>query len=107
MRKAFFIALLLPAIACKQVTKESSEVIVEESAEVVTTNYPEEIDKIFAKHGGVDTWKAYRTLSFTLPKPDNPETHAVDLRTRNEKIETPAYTIGFDGKPWVLENNGE
>lgn len=46
-----------------------------------------------------------RTLSFTIPKPNNAEVHTIDLLTRNEHIGTPKYSTGFDGKPWVL--NGE
>ena len=108
MRKAFLIALIVPFLACKQVVKESSEVK-EESISVETTKatYPEALNAVFEAHGGVTNWKKQRTLSYSIPKDKNPETHTIDLWTRNEKIETPAYTIGFDGKPWVQEGDGE
>lgn len=103
MKKCFAILLILPFIACKQVAKESSEVKKAVVIETTVNPYPEGLDKIFETHGGVALWKKQRTLSFVLPKPENPETHTIDLRTRKEKIETPSYTIGFDGKPWVLD----
>ncbi len=107
MKRLFFLALILPFIACKQTTKETTEAKKEEqiSVENANTKYPEALNTIFDAHGSVVTWKKQRTLSFVLPKPDNPETHTVDLWSRNEKIETSSYTIGFDGKPWVVDMN--
>lgn len=107
MRKLLLIALLLPFIACKQTTKETPDAKKEEmiSVETTKTNYPEALSAIFEAHGGVANWKKQRTLSYVMPKAENPETHTIDLWTRNEKIETPNYTIGFDGKPWVLEGD--
>ncbi|WP_350292267.1 DUF6503 family protein [uncultured Croceitalea sp.] len=107
MRKFLLIALLLPFIACKQATKANvnSEQAAEEQVEVSKKQYPETITKVLDAHGGLVSWKQQRTLSYVLPKDKNPETHTIDLWSRNEKIETPDYTIGFDGKPWVLDND--
>jgi len=105
MRKLLLVALLLPFVACKQTTKEAPNAKKEEMISVKKANHPEALNAIFEAHGGVANWKKQRTLSYVLPKPENPETHTIDLRNRNEKIETPNYTIGFDGKPWVLDSN--
>jgi len=107
MKKLLLVALLLPFIACKQVGKESSDAKKDKMTSVKNAEkkYPEALSVVFYHHGGVNTWKKQRTLSYVLPKDKNPETHTIDLWTRNEKIETPDYTIGFDGKPWVLDSN--
>jgi len=64
------------------------------------------IYKVFEAHGGLETWKKKRTLAFTLPKENAPETHTVDLYSRREKIETPEFAMGFDGEDfWLLDDN--
>ncbi|MFD2585712.1 DUF6503 family protein [Croceitalea marina] len=107
MKKLFLLALLLPFIACKQARKEAAEVKeeVETIAENAQNEYPEALQKVFDAHGGLAAWKKQRSLSFVVPKPDSPETHTIDLWSRNEKIETPGYTLGFDGKAWVFDAN--
>lgn len=109
MRKFLLVALVLPFIACKQVTKEAPNAMKEEmiSVETAKVDYPEALNKIFDAHGGVATWKKQRTLSFVLPRPKNPETHTIDLWTRNEKIESNTSVVGFDGKPWVKDMSGD
>jgi hypothetical protein len=107
MRKLLFVVLLVPFLACKRTQKDTSTLKKEEVnvLELPKTIYPEALDKIFKAHGGITIWKEQRTLSYVLPKPKNPEMHTIDLWNRNEKIEAPDYTIGFDGKPWVLDTN--
>jgi hypothetical protein len=71
---------------------------------VSTTNYPTEINAVFAKHGGINTWAKMKTLYFEIAKPDGNEKQTIDLQTRFDLIETPKATIGFDGTDsWVLE----
>ena len=104
MKKHILLLLIVPFIACKPSKKEAvKETIVD--AVSIQKEYPEAMQKVFDAHGGIADWNAQRTLSFTIPKPDNAEVHTVDLLNRNEHIATPKYTLGFDGKPWVL--NGE
>ena len=105
MKKYTFLFILLPFIACKEVKKEAivSNDTIESAIEVKT--YPDALEKVFKAHGGVAKWKEQQTLTYVVPKPNNPETHTVDLQNRNERIDTPKYSIGFDGKAWVL--NGE
>lgn len=104
MKTHIFLLLLIPFMACKPSKKEA---IKEAVAETVTMQkeYPDAMQKVFDAHGGMADWKAQRTLSFTIPKPDNAEVHTIDLLNRNEHIDTPKYTLGFDGKTWVL--NGD
>ncbi|GMN09367.1 hypothetical protein MTsPCn9_01770 [Croceitalea sp. MTPC9] len=108
MKNLVYLVLLLPFIACKQTTTTdtNSTQITVETVEVNKKKYPEDFGKALDAHGGLANWKQQRTLSFVLPKPDNTETHTIDLWSRNEKVETPDYTFGYDGKPWVLDSNG-
>ena len=104
--------LLLLAIlitACKNETKTESTVIEDVRAEDITTSiYPESITKVFDAHGGIDNWNKMLTLSFTMAKPNGNEVTTVDLRTRAELIDTPTYTMGYDGsRLWVNEKDGK
>jgi hypothetical protein len=69
---------------------------------------PSEILKVFQAHGGLANWDEMQTLSFTIPKGDIEEIHTIDLHSRMDRVETPAYDIGFDGdSAWVKEKTGE
>ena len=100
------LTLSIFAIACKQQsnTSDNEQMAKEEVVEAKT--YPEALNKVFKAHGGLDVWKKQRTLSYTIPKENNPETHITDLWSRNDKIETLNYTMGFDGKTWLADMNG-
>ncbi|TKD62456.1 DUF6503 family protein [Flavobacterium sp. ASW18X] len=96
-------------VSCQPKKKESeiSNVSEETTQKEVLHKYPEALEQVLEAHGGLVSWKKQRTLSFTIPKPDNEEVHTVDLKTRMDKIETPAYDIGFDGhNPWFLAKEG-
>ncbi len=96
--------LLLFLFSCKQKSQKTpTETITVMKEEVIEASYPEALQLIFDAHGGINDWKQQRTLIYTIPKPKNPETHITDLHSREDKIETPNYDMGFDGnKPWLL-----
>ena len=82
----------------------------QEIEDIVTqkNNKPENLKKVLDAHGGLERYKTQNTLSFTLPKPDNPELHVVDLKYRRDRIETPKYALGFDGEEvWTLTKEEE
>lgn len=86
--KKILVLLVLSAIvlSCKNQAKKE--------------NLPEELSKIIAKHGGVDTWKKAKVISFNRGK----EVHTTDLQTRKAVINHPYYSLGFDGKEvWLHE----
>lgn len=95
-------------IACKQNPKtEKTEVPVQQEIVVDEAVYPDALAKVFEAHGGLKQWKAQRTLSFVLPKPNLPETHTIDLRTRKDRIDTDQFSMGFDGeRAWLLNGSG-
>ena len=72
----------------------------EPQKEVKQEKFPTELGKVFQKHGGMDAWRAMRTLSFN--KGD--EAHTADLWSRKTVINTPKYSLGYDGKNvWVSD----
>lgn len=95
--------LLLFVIGCKQQPKMAIEEPIAEAETEEMPSFPKELESIFQAHGGLELWRKQQTLEFTIPKGENPETHVIDLWSRNEKISTPKYTMGFDGKTWLTD----
>ncbi len=65
--------------------------------------YPEALQKIFAKHGGMDRWQKMNAMSFEIVKDGGNEKHMIDLKDRRERIEASNFTTGYDGKEFWLE----
>ncbi|MBC2838820.1 DUF6503 family protein [Robiginitalea sp. SC105] len=73
------------------------------AATIASNPYPEALQRVFDAHGGLDAWKAKRTLRYVIPG-DLPETHTIDLWTREDRVDTDAYSMGFDGeRTWILD----
>lgn len=108
-------SLLLIALVCFASCKDNktSETVEsidysEEKLDVTTSTYPENITKVFDAHGGIDAWNTMMTLSFTMEKPDGKEVTTTNLRTRDERIDTPNYTMGSVGNTlWLHEKDGK
>lgn len=65
-------------------------------------NYPENIANVLKKHGGLDNWKKLQVLSFNKGE----EAHTVDLHSRKTVVNTPNYSLGFDGKEiWLSQQD--
>jgi len=63
-----------------------------------TISYPEAFTKVMDAHGGLDTWKSYRTLSYDMGE----EKQTIDLHDRRELIKSQNFTMGYDGdQVWV------
>lgn len=81
-------------VSCKNEPKKEKIVNVKEE------KYPTDLGKVFEKHGGLNHWKTQQTLSFTKGN----ETVTTDLSSRNIVINSPKYSLGFDGKQvWLNE----
>lgn len=73
------------------------------SAPAMADSFPPALTSGLRAHGGLDNWKKYRTLQFTLASKENPENHLIDLDSRKVLITTDtSFTMGFDGQSvWV------
>ncbi|PQJ78057.1 DUF6503 family protein [Polaribacter porphyrae] len=95
-----FLVFSLAIISCKKEVKKETQVkktVVEKKE-----NFPNELDKVFTKHGGIDTWRKAKVLSFNKGK----EVHTIDLHSRKTVINHPKYSLGFDGKEvWLDEED--
>ena len=92
MKKLLYISVLLIAfVSCKnEAKKELKEEV----------KFPSELAKVFEKHGGLNKWKATRTLSFNKGE----ESHTTDLWTRKAVVQAPKYSLGFDGDSvWLAQ----
>jgi hypothetical protein len=90
MKNVLLLLILVVAISCKTETKETIKI----------EKYPTEIAKIMQKHGGIELWRKQKTLSFNKGE----EVHSVDLHSRKTVINSPNYSLGFDGKDiWLHE----
>jgi len=85
----FIISILI--VSCKNESKK----------EIKKEVYPEQLGKVFKTHGGLTTWDKIKTLSFNKGE----EIHTVDLHSRKTVINSPKYSLGFDGdNVWIDEN---
>ena len=98
--------LLLALTACREQPEkpQSSHENIQDIVEVSRTNYPEELVKILNAHGGLDQWRSMKSLVYEIPKSNYSEVHTIDLYSRKDRVDTPDYSMGFDGKKVWLED---
>jgi hypothetical protein len=86
----YLFLVLLIVTSCKESAKEV----------VSKKTYPENLENVFDKHGGIDNWNKLKTLSFKTGE----ELHTIDLHSRKTKVASSKYAYGFDGKEiWVSD----
>ncbi len=105
MRKLSFVLAVILIAACKtEPKKATSEPVVEMEKTTEIMAYPEDLTKVFDAHGGLDTWKEVRTLSYEMPKSSGSEMHTIDLWSRKDRVDTEQIAMGFDGTSvWLLD----
>jgi hypothetical protein len=108
MKKIILFAVVTILFACK--TDKNKQEAMPEDVPIVSIDgkgeYPEVVSKVFDAHGGLATWKSFKTLSFTMPKEADSETHTIALKSRKETINASDFSTGFDGsKIWLLDEN--
>jgi hypothetical protein len=109
MKKIAFLLLFTTVfVSCENEKKvESTEIETVTKEDISTSIYPESITKVFDAHGGIDNWNKMQTLSFTMEKPIGKEVTTTNLKTRAELVDTPTYSMGYDGSHlWVNEKEG-
>ena len=99
---ALFLSLSIFLVSCKNNDKATD--YSEETLDVTTSIYPDNITKIFDAHGGIDNWNAMQSLEFTMPKETGDEVTLTNLKSRKSLITMPKHTIGFDGSDVWLES---
>ena len=92
MKKILLLFVILFAVSCKNETKKDLKK--EVAIEVKKENFPTALGKVFEAHGGINLWRKAQTMSFNKGE----EVHTVDLHARKTSIQTPTYSLGFDGK---------
>ena len=109
--KIIYTLLLLAALsACKEpAAKPTSAVESNQNKEIAEKlPYPENLVKVFDAHGGLDKWKSMRSLVYEIPKKDYSEVHTINLYSRKDRVDTPDYSMGFDGRDvWLQDGKGQ
>jgi len=109
MQRIITLLAVIGFLNCKEAPKEKTrETETPETAiGKAKTTYPEALEKVFNAHGGLENWKAQKTLYFEIAKPDALEKHTIDLHSRRDKIEISETIMGFDGKEIWLSDEKE
>lgn len=98
MKKVFLLLAISIMVSCKNETKKDSKK--EEITVSNKENFPDELAKVFTKHGGINAWRKAQVLSFNKGE----EVHTVNLHSRKTVVNHPDYSLGFDGKNvWLNE----
>ena len=98
MKKILLLLIIVISVSCKNEAKKETNKI--EIPTDIKENFPSELGKIFEKHGGINAWRKMNTLSFNKGE----EVITSDLHSRKIVINTPKYSLGFDGKEvWLDE----
>jgi len=107
MKRTAILLFALVLGACKQNLKKGTPQQNAHNATVeAEKKFPGELEKVFTAHGGLKTWQSKRTLSFDMPKGDFAEKHAIDLRSRKDRVDSEQFSLGFDGRQvWLLDTD--
>ena len=93
--------LLLLAISlvfsCKEDKKENKDYS-KETLNITTSIYPDNLNKVYNAHGGIDNWNKFSSLTFTMQKSSGKEQTITDLKKRYSLIEMPNHSIGYNGE---------
>lgn len=63
-------------------------------------DYSKELQKIFDRHGGVESFKNIKSISFVV----GTKTFTTDLVSGKRVINAPDYSLGFDGKNYWISD---
>ena len=89
-------------VACGGTKTEEKTAEVAPEPQVQTSHHSESIAKVFAAHGGFDTWSKLKQLSYNMGE----QKTLVELQNRYTRLESENMTVGYDGeKVWVNPPN--
>jgi hypothetical protein len=98
---ALLFVLSFIVISCKNETKKNAKK--EEITVTKKESFPDELGKVFTKHGGINAWRKAQVLSFNKGE----EVHTTDLHSRKTVVNHPDYSLGFDGEEVWLDEEKE
>ncbi len=100
MRKLFYLLFSFFFLAgCSPSSTDSKE----ETPETITS-YPELMHQVWEAHGGIENWKRFKALTFSVVRQEagSPEVHQVNLEGREVLINADSFRIGMnDQQVWV------
>ncbi len=100
MKNLFYLFVLVGMlVACNTPTTTETP----SAPKVDLSKYPADLQKVFAKHGSVATWKKMKALSYEIVKEEGNEKQEIDLQDRRERIEAANFKTGYDGTNFWLE----
>ena len=96
---------ILLLLACNdQPTSTKSNDTTSQTQAISENKYPPELQMIFAKHGGLNTWQKMHAMSYEIvSEEDGNEVQFIDLKNRREKIEAATFVTGYDGQDYWLD----
>ena len=106
MKYLSILLISLILFSCGENPKQTKEVMEDPAAEemVIDKQYPEALHKIFDAHGGLEQWRSFRNLAYEIPKDNYSEVHTINLYSRKDRVDTPDFSMGFDGKDvWLRD----
>ncbi|MFT6797368.1 MAG: hypothetical protein ACJART_002519 [Maribacter sp.] len=108
MKNILIFSLVAVLFSCKsdksKLEQKRTDSPLAETAVKIT--YPKDVLKVFDAHGGLDSWKTFKTLSYVIPKTDAQERHTIALHSRKDIISMPQFSMGFDGSQvWLLDED--
>ena len=113
MRFAIAILLFVALGACRETPAPSvpeKEVVVTTTPTAVNSRFPEAFEKSLAAHGGLEQFKQFKSLEYTLEnwpfsqKGPLTDLQRVDLKNRKVLIEGTGYRLGYNGDEVWVEN---
>ena len=105
MKNSIIVLLALLMTACQEEPKKSAgDKLSIDVDSVNTPQYPEALEKVFDAHGGLEAWRSMKSLVYEIPKEDYAEVHTINLYSRKDRVDTPDYAMGYDGKQVWLKD---
>ncbi|QTE22412.1 DUF6503 family protein [Polaribacter cellanae] len=101
MKKLILLLIISFVVSCKKDSKKVTKK--EEIPTIKKEHFPDQLSKVFDAHGGIKAWRNAKVLSFNKDE----EVHTTDLETRHIVINSPTYSLGYNGKEVWLDETKE
>ena len=109
MKNSLIFALVILFLSCKEQVKKTESTVEMETVTDTEINppYPEALGKVFDAHGSLETWRSMKNLVYEIPKSDYSEIHTINLYSRLDRVDTPDYSMGFDGSNVWIDDSAQ